>query len=80
MWSWSILVVGFILVLAAFANNLLAQLPYSLATSFTDLGRAFCCPDSEVLGSTSCAFAHISGGVAGVQGNEIASPSCGAFA
>jgi hypothetical protein len=45
--SWSILDVGFILVLAALAKNLLAQLPYSLATSFADLGRAFSGADSN---------------------------------
>ena len=71
--SLSILDVGFILVLAALAKNLLAQLPYSLATSFADLGRAFSDADSDVLGSASCTFAEIGGGVARMQGNEIAS-------
>jgi hypothetical protein len=64
--SLSILDVGCILVLAALAKNLLAQLPYSLATSFADLGRAFSGADSDVLGSASCTFAEIGGGVARV--------------
>src|ERR1700693_5171261 len=75
-----ILHVGILLVLAAPAEDLLAQLPYSLGASFADLGRAFSGTDSDVLASTCGAFAEIGGGVARMQGNEIAGGSGGAFA
>src|ERR1700693_2001246 len=76
----SILHVGILLVLAAPAEDLLAQLPYSLGASFADLGRAFSGADSDVLAGTSGAFAEIAGGVARMQGNEISGGSGRAFA
>src|SRR5260370_26690428 len=45
----SILYVGILLVLAALAEDLLAQLPYSLGASFADLARAFSGAGSDVL-------------------------------
>lgn len=76
----SILYVRILLVLAAPAEDLLAQLPYSLGASFADLGRAFSGADSDVLAGTCGAFAEIGGGVARVQGHEIAGGSGSAFA
>jgi len=65
----SILYVGILLVRAALADDLLAQLPYSLGASFADLGRALAGADSDVLAGAARAFAEIGGGVARVQGN-----------
>src|SRR5713226_1168514 len=76
----SILYVGILLVLAAFAEDLLAQLPYSLGASFADLVLAFSGAASDVLAGTGGALAEIGGGVARVQGNEIAGGSRSAFA
>jgi hypothetical protein len=76
----SILYVGILLVLAAPAEELLAQLPYSPGASFANLGRAFSGADADVLAGTCGAFAEIGGSVARVQGNEIAGSSGSAFA
>src|SRR3981081_568897 len=76
----SILHVGILLVLAAPAKDLLAQLPYSPRAAFSDLGRAFSCADSDVLAGASGAFAEIGGGVARMQRNKIAGGSSSAFA
>src|ERR1700732_4500473 len=67
-WVPSILQVGVLFVLATPAEELLAQLPYSLGASFADLGRAFSGADSDVLAGTCGALAEIAGGVARVQG------------
>src|SRR6202162_5504586 len=75
-----ILHVGILLVLAAPAEDLLAEPPYSLGASFADLGRAFSGADSDVLAGTCGAFAEIGGGVARVQANEIAGGSSSALA
>src|SRR3981081_2740713 len=76
----SILHVGILLVLAAPAKDLLAQLPYSPRASFADLRRAFSGADSDVLAGASGAFAEIGGGVARMQRNKIAGGSGSAFA
>jgi hypothetical protein len=76
----SILDVGVLLVLAALAEDFLAYFPDTLSAAFADLGRAFSGADSDVLAGTCGAFAEIGGGVARVQGNEIAGGSGSAFA
>jgi|ERR1700688_952624 hypothetical protein len=76
----SILHVGGLLVLAVPAEDLFAQLPYSPGAAFADLGRAFSSADSDVLAGTCGTLAEIGGGMARVQGNEIAGGSGSPFA
>ena len=76
----SILDVGAFLVLATPAEDLLAQPPDTPGASFADLGRAFSGADSDVLAGTCGAFAEIGGGVARMQGYEIAGGSGSALA
>ena len=61
-------------------HDLLAQSPYSPGASFTDLGRALSRADSDILGRATRTLSQISGGVARVQGNEIASGASSTFA
>jgi len=78
----SILFVGVLLALvalAALAHDLLAQFPDTLGASFADLGRAFSGADSDFLAGACGPFTEI-GGVARVQGDEIAGSSGSAFA
>ena len=76
----SICHVGFLLVFVSPADDFLAQPPYSPGTSFTDLGHTLSSADSDILGRATRALAQISGGVARVQGSEIASGASCTFA
>ena len=79
IWTQSIHRVRFLLALAL-AYDLLAQPPYSLRTTLTDLGRTLSRADSDILGRAARPFAQISASLAGMQRNEIARTFCSAFA